>query len=154
MTRRGVTLMEMLVVVTIVALAAGLSFPVAANGLESLRLNAAADSLASFLNTALTSAEHRQQALELVIFPRESALRFRGLDPATRRELQLGDGVRILGILPETTLDPDQPRRYLLYPGGAPPRLGILLENRRGTRRMVVLDPITGVPAIERPPSR
>ena len=57
-------------------------------------------------------------------------------------------------LLYTTPARPDQPRRYLLYPGGAPPRLGILLENRRGTRRMVVLDPITGVPAIERPPSR
>ena len=154
MRRRGITLMEMLVVVTIVALAAGLSFPVAASGLESLRLNSAAESLASFLNTALTSAERRQQAIELVIFPRENALRFRGLDPASRRELLLADGVRIMGILPETTQDPDEPRRYLLYPGGAPPRLGVLLENRRGTRRMVQLDPVTGVPAIERAPSR
>jgi prepilin-type N-terminal cleavage/methylation domain-containing protein len=148
--RRGVTLMEMLVVVTLVALAAGLSYPVAASGLESLRLSSAADSLAGFLNTALVSAERRQQAIELTIAPRESAVRFRGLDPASRRELLLADGVRIRGVLPETTLDPGDPRRYLLYPGGAPPRLGILLENRRGARRLVQLDPVTGVPAIER----
>ena len=37
-TRRGVTLVEMLIVVAIVGLIAGISFPAVSSGLESLRL--------------------------------------------------------------------------------------------------------------------
>jgi hypothetical protein len=34
-------------------------------------------------------------------------------------------------------------------PGGVPPRIGVELRNSRGSRRIVRVDPITGVPQIE-----
>ena len=38
---------------------------------------------------------------------------------------------------------------FMLYPGGAPPRFGIPLINRRNVERIVRVDPITGVPRVE-----
>ena len=40
----------------------------------------------------------------------------------------------------------DEPRRFLLMPGGAPPTLDIDLSNPRGAHKIVRIDPITGVP--------
>jgi prepilin-type N-terminal cleavage/methylation domain-containing protein len=72
---RGVTLVEMMVVMTIIALMAGISFPAVSAGIDSVRLRSATDSLASFLNAAVNRAERRQQAVEVVISPKDNASR-------------------------------------------------------------------------------
>jgi prepilin-type N-terminal cleavage/methylation domain-containing protein len=36
-------------------------------------------------------------------------------------------------------------RRFLLYPGGTPPRISIELETKEGRRRRVSVDPVTGM---------
>src|ERR1039457_2926395 len=72
--RRGVTLVEMVVVVAIIALIVGISFPAASAGLDNVRMVSAVDSVATFLNAAVNRAERRQQPIELVIFPVEGRL--------------------------------------------------------------------------------
>ena len=62
----------MLIVVTLIALVAGLSYPSVASGLDSLRLRSASDAIVAFLNTALDRADRRQQAVEIRISPREN----------------------------------------------------------------------------------
>ena len=54
----------------------------------------------------------------------------------------------MLPSLPDETPDP---RRFIVMPDGAPPRVGIQIANRRGARRIVRVDPMTGVPRIEVP---
>src|ERR1019366_428713 len=71
---RGVTLVEMVVVVAIIALIVGLSLPAASAGLDSVRMVSASDSVAAFLNAAVTRAERRQQPIELVVFAQEGRL--------------------------------------------------------------------------------
>jgi len=36
-----------------------------------------------------------------------------------------------------------------LLPGGTVPRIGIEIANRKGTRRLVRVDPMTGVPEVQ-----
>ena len=71
---KGVTLVEMVVVVAIIALIVGLSFPAASTGLDNVRMAAAVDSVATFLNAAVNRAERHQQPVALVISPREGRL--------------------------------------------------------------------------------
>src|SRR5690349_15359364 len=57
----GITLVEMLVVMTIIGLLVGLSYPSIAAGVDSVRLRSATDSVSTILNSAVTRAERRQE---------------------------------------------------------------------------------------------
>jgi prepilin-type N-terminal cleavage/methylation domain-containing protein len=149
--RRGVTLLEMLVVVSIVSLMAGLSLPSVFAGLDTLRLNEASDSVAALLNVAVHRAERRQNPVQLMVEPANNRMWVRALPEGRERRLEMPAGVRILGVTPRLPDDQGQPRYFLVLPGATPPRIAIDLINERGGRRTVRLDPITGVPVVERP---
>jgi prepilin-type N-terminal cleavage/methylation domain-containing protein len=149
-SRRGVTLVEMVVVVAIIALIVGISFPAASAGVENIRMVSAGDSVAAFLNAAVNRAERRQQPVELIISLKENKLALYSNEPGFTRELKMPDGVAIEAVLPpEEVLDPALPRRILFLPGATIPAIGIQLGNRRNTHRVVRLDPMTGFPRIE-----
>jgi prepilin-type N-terminal cleavage/methylation domain-containing protein len=150
MNHRGVTLVEMLIVVAIIGLMASISFPAVSSGIDSLRLAGASDSLVSFLNGALNRAERRQQVVEVAISTQDNALYMSSIDPGFSRKLEMPSGVTILAVLPNLPGEPEGPRRFLLLPGSTAPRIGIELQNRKGTRRIVRVNPMTGVPEIER----
>jgi len=146
---RGITLIEMLIVVAIIGLMVSISFPAVSSGIESLRLSSASDSLVSFLNSAMNRAERRQQVVEISISTRDNTVSFAGA--GLSRMLDMPAGVTIKQVLPNLLEETGGPRRFLLLPGGNVPRIGIELVNRKGTRRIVRVDPMTGVPAIEKP---
>jgi general secretion pathway protein H len=147
---RGITLLEMLVVVGIIAALAGLVYAPVTAGIDSLRLNSATGVVAGVFNEALNRADRRQQVVEVTISKPERALWLRSTEPGFEKKITLPEGVSIRSILPEPAQAEEGPRRFLLYPGGAVPRIGVELANARNARRVVRLDPITGVPRIER----
>ena len=146
---RGITLLEMLVVVAIIGVMAGISVPAISAGIDSVRLRSATDSLSSFLNAALTRAERRQQPMEVTISTKDNVLELYSTEPGYTRELKMPDGVTIEGVLPKPAEEEDGPHRLLLMPGGAVPGIGIQLANRHGSHRIVRLDPMTGFPRVE-----
>jgi prepilin-type N-terminal cleavage/methylation domain-containing protein len=149
--RVGVTLIEMLIVVAIAGAMAMVALPAFSNGLDSLRLSQASDSTAAFINGALNRAQRRQQVMEIAVSTVENRMMLRSADGAFSRELRLPEGVRFDAVLPKSPGDAAAARHILLFPGAAAPRFGVQLANRRGSRRVVTVDPITGVPRIERP---
>lgn len=148
---RGVTLMEMMIVMALIALLAGISFPGITAGLDTIQLNTATDNLATFLNGALNRAERRQQAIEVVILPDKNKLELHSNEPGYSRELALPDGITIEAVFPKSANEPDNaPRRLIVLPGSTPPAIGIQIASRRKVRRIVRLDPMTGFPRVER----
>ena len=145
--QRGVTLLELLIVMTLIALVAGLGYPSLAAGLDTLRLRSASDAVAGFLTTAVDRAGRRQQAIAIEISPRENFLLARTADQGFVRRVELPDSVRMVAVVPPVpgAFAPDSPRRFLVYPGSAPPRIGVEIANARGRHWMVSLDPITGI---------
>ena len=146
-SKRGVTLVEMLIVVTIIGLIAGIAFPAVSSGIEALRLRSASDSIVSFLNGAMNRAERRQEVAELAVSPQDNAIYL--TTPSLSRELDMPSGVTIRAVWPKMPGEADGRRRFLLLPGGTVPRIGIEIANRKGTRRLVRVNPMTGVPEVQ-----
>jgi prepilin-type N-terminal cleavage/methylation domain-containing protein len=150
--RRGVTLVEMLVVCSIIGLIVAVSFPSFSAGLDSVRMSSATGMVSSFLNSALNRAERRQQAVEIIISPKDNLLVMYTNEPGFERRLQMPGGISIQAVLPALGEDaPDTPRQLMLMPGATAPGIGILLANQHGSRRIVRLDPMTGFPHVEVP---
>jgi len=139
----GVTLIEMLIVVMIVAAITGIAFPALTAGLASVRLSSASGTVASFFTSSMNRVDRREEAAAIVISPKDNTLTVftaaSGEKPA--RTLDLPQGISIEG---------DEPRRILLLPGGTVPRVTVVLRNEKGARRSVEIDPVTGVPNIRR----
>ena len=139
-SRRGVTLIEMVVVVAIAGAMAMIALPAFTSGLDSLRLSQASDTLASFLNGGINRAQRRQQPIDVAIAPGDNTIVLRSPDNTFSKRLVLPEGIRIEG----------DARHVMLLPGAAAPGFGVQLANRRGRRNLVRVDPITGVPQIQR----
>jgi prepilin-type N-terminal cleavage/methylation domain-containing protein len=149
--RRGITLLEMLVVMCIVGLIIGVTTPSISAGLDSVRLATATSSVAGFLNAAVTRVERRQQPIEVVILPQENRIVIYSNEPGFTRDLKMPDGVTIESVLPaEMSGEAGGERRILLLPGATAPAMGVQLANRHGTRRIVRLDPMTGFPHVDK----
>ena len=147
--QRGITLIEMLVVTALIALVAGLSAPSISAGLDSLRLRSTSDSIIGFLNSALAQADNRQQVVEILITPGDGTIRALSGDRGFDKRLEIVNPIKILSIGPALEANADdqaQPRRFLLYPGGAVPRIAIEIGTPNGRKRLVSIDPVTGVP--------
>jgi prepilin-type N-terminal cleavage/methylation domain-containing protein len=142
-SQSGVTLIEMLIVVMIIGIIAGVSFPALTAGLAGVRLSSASGSAASFLTAAMNRVERHEMAAVIIIAPKENRLAVytaaSGDKPDTT--LTIPQGVAIEG---------DDTRRFLLQPGGTFPRITLVLRNEKGARRSVRIDPATGVPDIKR----
>lgn len=147
---RGVTLLEMMVVVTLIALMAAFTYPSVASGLDSLRLRSAADSILALLDTAADRAERRQQAVEIVISPKDNSVQAVSADMGFQKRVALTKGLRITGVKPGNA-PPDANREFLIYPGGTVPALTIEISTASGHRRVVSVDPITGLAQSELP---
>ena len=147
--RRGVTLIEMLIVMALVALVAGMAAPSVSAVLDTLRLRSTSDAIIGFLNTALARADTRQQVVEIVISTAEGTLIAISADRGFQKRLEIASPIKILSVQPALVADADdqnQTRRFLVYPGGSVPKITIEIGNSKGRKRLVSIDPITGVP--------
>ena len=141
---RGVTLIELLVVVTLVAVLAGITFPSISSGLDSLRLRSASDRILALLDTSADRAERRQQAVEIVISPKDNSITARSADLGFVRRVELDKGMRIAAVRPGEA-PAGSNRQFLIYPGGAIPAIAVEIATAAGHRRTVSVDPITGM---------
>jgi type II secretory pathway pseudopilin PulG len=147
----GITLMETMVVVFLIALLAAISFPAVTSGIDSLRMRQATDTISSVLNQCLQRAERQQTPVELTFDRTDNALYVGGMGPAPVKRIPLPQGIVIAAILPPAPLGDDLRRQILLMPGAVVPRIGVLLVNGKGQRRIVSVDPITGIPVVTTP---
>jgi len=133
----------MLIAVMIVALIAAVSFPAMSAGLASIRLNSASGSAASFLTATMNRVERRETPAAVVIAPKENRLAVYTAASGDKPD-------RVLGMPQGISIEGDEPRRFILQPGGTFPRIMLVLRNDKGSRRSVGIDPATGVPDIRR----
>jgi prepilin-type N-terminal cleavage/methylation domain-containing protein len=139
----GVTLIEMLIVVAIIATIAGVSFPSLTSGLAGVRLSSAASDTASFFTSSFNRVERREQPAAIVVDPAQNRVSLFTAESGQKAasQLELPPGVVIEGT---------ELRRYFVYPGGAFPGISLTLRSEKGGRRRIQIDPVTAVPQIVR----
>ena len=81
--------------VVIIGLLAAVATPSVGAGIDSVRLATATSSISAFLNSAVTYSERHQQAVEVMITPKESRFSALSSDGGYTRELVLLDGNQI-----------------------------------------------------------
>lgn len=146
--QRGVTLLELLIVMTLIALMTGIAYPSASAGIDSMRLRSTSDHIARFLSTAIDRAERSQQVVEVWISPKDGALMARSPDLGFARRFEVPAPYSISAVYPAAG-DPGETRRFLMYPGGTVPRIGVEISSGTGRKRLVTVDSLTGMPRSE-----
>lgn len=134
MSERGVTLIEMLVVVAILGIMTAIAYPSVTAGLDSLRLNAACDEAAGIFHAAQNFAERRQRTVELRVEPDG----IEALAPGFERRVKLSPGLVIAG----------EPRSVFVDPAAPLPGVRVEIRTAKGASRTVGIDPISGVAEI------
>ncbi len=145
--RRGVTLIEMMVVVAIIGIMIAITLPSATAGLDSVRLTSATGEVAAFLNAASNLSQRRQEPVEITISPNGMTMSGGGAD----RRMKLPDGIVMSsgGGQESNSIDRETTGRIVLMPGAPAPATAIELTNQHGVKRIVRLDPMTGFPRVE-----
>ena len=123
---RGVTLLEALVAITLVARAAAISFPAASAGVDAVRVRTAADEAKTFLLNAQLFADRHRQAVLVGIDPPLRRMTAHSADGSWTRLLAFDAGLRI--DAPDTTSE------TVLQPGAALPPLSLALISAGGQR--------------------
>jgi prepilin-type N-terminal cleavage/methylation domain-containing protein len=141
---RGVTLIEILVVITIIAVAGALVMPSIGAGLDNLRLRTTAERLASTFLYARERAIRRQTICQVRVDPQNMIVELDELTAegaqGAHRSWELPAGVEV---------KEDHARAFVFSPDGAAPRLDLTLANSRGRTARIQFDPLTALPLVE-----
>jgi general secretion pathway protein H len=134
--KRGFTLIELVVTLFVIALAAGVAAPSIARGVDTVRIRAEAGGIATFLRAAREQAVTHNRTYEVRVKPDEGLVELRTGDAvsATKR---LAAGVRV-------TADSPTARAITFLPQGVTSggRLRVEMPGRQGY--LIILDALTG----------
>ena len=136
--RRGITLIEVLVTVAIIAMMLGISYPTFTRGLDGIRLQTSISRAGTFFHRARQEAVRSQGPVQLLVDPDKQRLSAAAIEDGWRGEFQLEDGIRVIF--------PSQRARLILYPGHPPLDFRLILVNRAGARAGLKVNVLTGVP--------
>lgn len=134
----GITLIEMLVVVGIVALVMAIAFPNVTSGLDGIRLKTTTDRVGSFWSSARQRADRFQTPVQVTVDPFANELRAAAVTNDWSDSFDLTNRIHVVGLI--------GPRRYLIYPGTPSPAFQLMLEAESGGQSGIKINVFTGVP--------
>jgi len=143
----GVTLLEMLVVLAIIAIAGAVVFPSITSGLETVRLRTTAERLGSTFRFARETALYRQAICQVTVDPERQMVSLEEINPRQPAASRL----RNWELPPEVRADIPRAGVYIFAPDGGGPEIRLVLRNSRGRTALVELDVLTGLPKVTMP---
>ena len=137
-TERGITLIELLVAMAIVALMVSISYPTMTRGLDGIRLKTAVDRAGTFFNAARQAADRRQRPVQFTVDPERNQLTTLSADGSWEDHLVLDERTKVAF--------PSKVQSLILYPGDPPPEFRLFLKAPDGTGAGLKINVFTGVP--------
>ncbi|MBI4465016.1 MAG: GspH/FimT family pseudopilin [Acidobacteria bacterium] len=146
-TQRGVTLLELLVVIALVSLLVAVVFPSVGAGLRTLELRSSAQRVAVAARFARDQAIHRQRFFQLEIDSQKKTVSVLDVAEGQRRSFELPTSVHVEKILPEEQGRLSTTRQFVFSPDGAVPQFQVVLGNQ-SRQVTVAADALTGFPKV------
>ena len=137
-TESGITLIELMVVMGIIALMVSIAYPTLTRGLDGIQLKTSVAQAGAFFNSVRQAADRRQQPVQLTVDPEQNRLIAVAVDGGWDDQLAFDNRIRVVF--------PAQPASLILYPGHPAPRFRLLLANESGGREGLQVNVFTGVP--------
>ena len=133
----GITLIEMLVTLAIIALIVSIAYPSMTTGIDGIRLRTSVDNIATFFNEARNMSDRLQVPVQISVLSTEDRLHAVTIDGAWQNVYELPARVHIL--------IPQENGTVVLFPGSPTPGLRLLLESERGGRTGLRFNIFTGI---------
>ncbi|HEY6000506.1 MAG TPA: prepilin-type N-terminal cleavage/methylation domain-containing protein [bacterium] len=140
--RAGFTLIEVLLVLVVLAIAGVIAYPALQPALESARAETAGRRTAAFLDDVRRRAVLGRAELEVACRPREGRLVLRG-GSGEPRDFRVPEGMTIVSCRPD---------RVRYFPQGSSTGMALVLRDRRGRERRVAVGAFTGLAAVVEAP--
>jgi len=137
---RGITLIEMLVVMTILGLLAAVVAPSVGSGVETVRLRATGEKLAATLRLARTRALRTRHYMQVSVDPQSRAVELRDLEGGAVSSWEIPNAIRVQS---------ERRLAFLVYPDGGTQMMRVSLRNQRGREVEVASDPFTLFPSVQ-----
>jgi prepilin-type N-terminal cleavage/methylation domain-containing protein len=134
----GLSLIELLIVMAIVGLMLGVTYPNVTAGLDGIRLKTCVSRAGAFWAAARQRADRFQEVVQVTVDPAAGELRALAADSTWSDSYKLDPSIRVAGL--------KEPVSYLLYPGTPSPQFELFLETESGGRSGVRVNVLTGVP--------
>jgi general secretion pathway protein H len=135
----GITLIEMLVVMTLVALLAAVVAPSVGSGVDTVRLRSSAERIAATFRIAHERAARTHHYMEVSVDPQSRAVELRDLESGSLSSWEIPGSIVVKA---------DQRMAFLLYPDGGAQAMRVTLENARGRQTEIAMDPFTLFPTV------
>ena len=133
----GITLVELLVGLTIIAVILAIAWPNLTTGIDGIRLRTTVDNIAVFFTEARNVSDRLQTPVQITVLPEEDQLHAVTIDGDWRNVYELPDRIHI--IVPRET------GAVILFPGAPTPGLRLLLEAEHGPQTGLRFNIFTGV---------
>ena len=140
----GFTLIEMIVVMAIIALAAVIAIPAMRGGLSGMRLETKGRDLATLCRAARTLAVGEQRPYRIAIEPAQNHIFLVDAYHEKIRDFDLTEEIKLESVKYEGRENHDRIVYVGFYPNGRADEVELTLRNDRGRRVVLKTDLLTG----------
>jgi type II secretion system protein H len=144
LSRQGITLLELLVVITLIAIVGALVYPSFGNALSNLRLRGIARETVALCRLAKYEAVTHRQPYHLVADLEQNMIRVTDSAQQVIKELDFPPGIRVFQVQVLSENGPTDASQLYFFPNGAAEPGTITLRDEGGRNVKIVIDLLTG----------